>query len=428
MINCRINFQRIDIPGGFQTHFENWLSLQPVYALFHSNGYCNPYGYSSFEYLAAWDAKETIELKAGSAFETLQNKWTDQPDWWFGFFGYDLKNEVERLQSRNEDYSQFPDIFFFRPGKMLMKKNDGWYVAGIENTAEWIKEVTKFEVKNEELPAVSPFLAISKEKYLGNVDMLRAHIAEGDIYEINYCVQFRAEANLSPMPLFQKLRAKSPMPYSGLLHWPGYSIVSASPERFLKKTGHKLIAQPIKGTSKRGNTPETDRENRRNLYLSEKDRAENVMIVDLTRNDLTHFAQAGTVKVEDLFGVYAYPRVHHMISTISATLTGGTPLLAALRQAFPMGSMTGAPKVRAMQLIDEFEDFKRGPFSGALGYLDPDGNFDFNVLIRSIFQNHQMNRLAFCAGGAITWDSTPADEWDELHLKASAIQTVLAGG
>ena len=391
-----------------------------------SNGYFNPYSYRSYDYIAAWHADLTEEWESSDFFENLRALKETKPAFRFGFLSYELKNEVEKLKSGNPDFLEFPKAFFFQPRKIIFQKNSQWFAHGIDDIGDFVNEVMKTSsLTVEEERPISANIDTEKADYLRNVEKLRGHIAEGDIYEINYCVQFRALENREPMALFQALRQKSPVPFSGVLAWSGFSIVSASPERFLKKIGNKLISQPIKGTIKRGQTPFSDNELRRELALSEKERAENVMIVDLTRNDLTRFAWPGTVKVEDLFGVYSFPMVHQMISTVSAALVRESDSISALKQAFPMGSMTGAPKVRAMELIDEYENFRRGPFSGSLGYLDSNGNFDFNVLIRSVFQNHNSQRMAFCAGGAITWESNPENEWQEMQLKASAIKSVL---
>jgi para-aminobenzoate synthetase component 1 len=194
-------------------------------------------------------------------------------------------------------------------------------------------------------------------------------------------------------------------------------LLCASPERFIHRSGSKLISQPIKGTAKRGSTEQSDELSKNHLATSEKEKAENVMIVDLVRNDLSKFAVKGTVLVDELFGVYTFPRVHQMISTVSCEIKKAVTFTQILRSAFPMGSMTGAPKVSAMNIIEEFENFKRGLFSGTVGYIQPDGDFDFNVVIRSILYDSESRTIAIPAGGAITNKSIPEEEFDEMVLK-----------
>ena len=190
-------------------------------------------------------------------------------------------------------------------------------------------------------------------------------------------------------------------------------MISATPERFPSRRGNKLISQPIKGTSSRKKNPERDQQLKTELLKDEKERAENVMIVDLVRKDLTKSAKAGTVKVEELFGVYSFPQVHQMISTITGEVKEGVDLAAILQATFPMGSMTGAPKRKVMQLIEQYESTKRGIYSGAVGYISPEKDFDFNVVIRSILYNAKEKYLGYLVGGGITAYSEPENEDEE---------------
>lgn len=255
---------------------------------------------------------------------------------------------------------------------------------------------------------------------------MRNHIEEGDIYEINYCINFSATVeNLKPTEVFQDLCKNSPAPFASFLKMNNQYIISASPERFIKLKDNKIISQPIKGTATRGKTVVEDEENKRQLSESEKERAENMMIVDLVRNDLAKSADSGSVKVEEIFGIYSFQQVHQMISTISATKRNEIPPVDIIKNAFPMGSMTGAPKIRAMQLIEEYENCNRNVFSGSIGYFNGENEFDFNVLIRSIYYDEETQALNYQVGSAITYDSDAEAEYEECLLKAKAIEKTL---
>jgi para-aminobenzoate synthetase component 1 len=269
---------------------------------------------------------------------------------------------------------------------------------------------------------------MDKDSYLEKVEKLRKSISLGDIYEVTFCQEFFAEqAAINPYQVYQNLKDVSPTPFSGFFKLTDKYILSASPERFLCKRKNQLFSQPIKGTAKRSSDPEEDEKIRLGLLNSTKEQAENVMIVDLVRNDLTKSAVKGSVKVEELFGIYTFPQVHQMISTISCTVDPLIHPVEALKNTFPVGSMTGAPKVRAMELIEETECSRRGIYSGSFGYFEPDGDFDFNVVIRSILYNESSKYLSFQVGGAITYASSAEAEYEECLLKASAIVKTLKG-
>jgi para-aminobenzoate synthetase component 1 len=203
-------------------------------------------------------------------------------------------------------------------------------------------------------------------------------------------------------------------------------MMCASPERYLHKHGNTILSQPIKGTARRGTDTGSDNEIKTALQSSIKDRAENVMIVDLVRNDIARSCKTGSVKVEELFGIYTFPQVHQMISTITGQLKEEEPFTNAIRYSFPMGSMTGAPKVKVMELVEKYEHSRRELFSGTVGYISPEGNFDFNVIIRSLFYNAATRYLSYQTGGAITYDSTPEQEWEEMRLKAWALEKIFS--
>ncbi len=388
---------------------------------------CN---YNRYEMLVGIGAKATLKLdNTAGAFEQLKQFQALHNDWLLGYLGYDLKNGLEKLSSENADGLDFPPLFFFVPQQVvLLKGNEVEIIADAPQTVyDAILASNVGENTNRAHIKFTP--RISREAYIEKVENVRQHIEEGDVYEMNLCMEFFAEnATISPLHTYLDLLAISPVPFAAFGKFEGerYAL-SASPERFLLKEGNTLISQPIKGTAKRGATTDEDETMKRNLRNSIKEMAENVMIVDLVRNDLARSAIAGTVKVEELFGIYTFPQVHQMISTVTAQLKGGEHWADAIARAFPMGSMTGAPKVMAMQLIEQYEESKRGLFSGAIGYITPQGDFDFNVMIRSLLYNATNSYLSYHVGGAITYDSIPQEEFDECMLKALAINSLWGG-
>ena len=217
------------------------------------------------------------------------------------------------------------------------------------------------------------------------------------------------------------IHAATKAPFSAFFDWNDHSIMCGSPERYLKKLGNQLISQPIKGTMRRGADAEEDEALKAQLSADPKERSENIMITDLVRNYLSKVATKGSVQVDELCGIYTFETVHQMITTISAELKDGVSIAELIQATFPMGSMTGAPKVRAMQIIEELEVSKRGVYSGAMGYIDPEGNMDFNVVIRSLLYNKKKRYLSALVGGAITAASDPEREYDECLLKAQAL-------
>lgn len=387
----------------------------------------------SAEALLAADAVEVLQCSAGKAFEQLREFHRTRPDWLFGHLAYDLKNETERLHSAHPDHIGFPDLFFFRPRYLLRLQQQELIISGDDLTekeandilAACLREpVTTTAVATwDPFPLQSP---VSREYYLQAVKALQEHIRKGDCYEVNFCREQFAQADIpDPLLLFRRLNALSPAPFAAYYKTGDKYLACSSPERFLQKQGDQLVSQPIKGTAKRSADPAQDALLREALLQSAKEQSENVMIVDLVRNDLSRTAVQGSVKVEELFGIYAFPQVHHMISTVTATLDKRFHFTDAIRYAFPMGSMTGAPKVRVLQLIEQYERSRRGLFSGAIGYITPEGDFDFNVVIRSILYNATTKVVSFQTGSAITFYSDPEKEWEECLLKAKALEAAL---
>ncbi|WP_020530188.1 anthranilate synthase component I family protein [Flexithrix dorotheae] len=350
----------------------------------------------------------------------------------FGFFTYDLKNELEALTSRNPDYLNFPKLFFYIPKHLLKFNNDKIEILSVNDPQTIFEDIQQTSIINKNQHKIlthSKFHPrVEKATYLENVKAIQNHILEGDVYELNYCTEFFGnDIEIDPLETYIKLNGTSPMPFSAFQKLDDKFLLCASPERFLKKTDQNLISQPIKGTIRRGQNELEDEKLKQELSSSEKERAENMMIVDLVRNDLAKSAITGTVKVQEIFGIYSFPRVHQMISTIQAKLKEDATCVEAIKNAFPMGSMTGAPKIEAMKLIDKYENSRRGLFSGAIGYFDPKQNFDFNVIIRSIFYNQTKKYLSYKVGSAITYDAIAENEFEECKLKAAVITQILTG-
>lgn len=327
-----------------------------------------------------------------------------------GCVGYDLKNRFEKLTSGGFDGIGFPDLAFFEP--------QGWY------TDDAFELEDRFARPLPKNIRITP--RFTKDEYIAIIRTLKEHLQYGDVYEITFCMDFFAENVFAdPFSMYLRLTEASPMPFSSFLKLGPRYLVCASPERFLAKRGNCILSQPIKGTAPHTGNEAKDAQTRQELLHSEKERSENIMIVDLVRNDLSRIAAPGSVRVDELCGLYAFPKVYQLISTVSCELKEGATTADVLRATFPPGSMTGAPKIRAMELIERYEQSKRGLFSGSVGYLLPDGDFDLNVVIRSIFYNAHTGYLSFRVGGAITLLSDPVAEYEECLLKAEAIAQVL---
>lgn len=393
--------------------------------------------YSSFDALLAVEALSIVKTNAPGAFDKLSHFRNSTNDWIFGFLTYDLKNDLEDLSSCNPDQLQFPELLFFQPKKVIRiqgKKVDFIYHNADKITIEAdFNNISKLQFQensfNSEIPLQNPIrikMRIFKDEYFRRIDKMLAHIHRGDIYEANFCQEFYAEdIQINPLKVYSNLNEISHAPFSTFLRFGANYLLSASPERYLKKTGRKLISQPIKGTAKRDMDTTIDNSNRKNLENDPKERSENIMIVDLVRNDLSKSAVKGSVLVEQLCKVHTFKQVHHMISTITAQIPEGRDPVEILKETFPMGSMTGAPKIAAMKIIEELESFKRGLYSGAVGYFTPEGDFDFNVIIRSILYNAATKYVSFSVGSAITAKAIAEREYEECLLKAKAMRSVL---
>jgi len=388
-----------------------------------------PMGYLTFDWLLGVSEGAPLPLQS-PYLDSLDRFVQEQPDYYLGFLGYDIKNELEKLQSRHQDPLGFAPACFFRPELLIVCSQGELQIIRNETPTHWDK--SKIEAL-EAAPAVQHeaidmHCRSSRSQYLTQVENIRSAIAEGTVYELNYCVEwFKEDVKTDPISLYRRLNALSPTPFSAYFQSDGQHLICGSPERFFARYQQTLFSQPIKGTRKRSKNPAEDAALKVALAADKKERAENVMIVDLVRNDLNRSCETGSVKVPELMQVYTFPTVHQMISTVSGTLRADVSTVQAIKNAFPMGSMTGAPKIKALELIDQLEDNRRSLYSGSVGYFSPDGNCDFNVIIRSILYNSQNGYLSFQTGGAITYDSVPELEWEECQLKAATMLAALTG-
>ena len=373
--------------------------------------------------------RRELRLQAGHALPALQSFIREEKSWLFGHLGYDLKNEIENLTSSGKDNLLFPDVYFFEPEVIIQLTKKTIHITAAQPEKVY-EDLCKMDLSSEEKNRRKKLQVqsrLTKEEYVKTIEALQKHIVRGDCYEINFCNEFFAtDALIDPLSVYQQLTAYSPNPFAAIYRLENKWLLCASPERYLGKKGKTIFSQPIKGTSKRmSSNINADEENKRALRESRKEQAENVMVVDLVRNDLSKICEEGSVKVDELFGIYSFPQVHQMISTISGTLQEKVDFASIIRATFPMGSMTGAPKKRVMELIEQYEITKRGIFSGSVGYLTPEGDFDLNVVIRSILYNADKNYLSFPAGSGITFYSQPEKEWEECLMKAEAMKKVL---
>lgn len=408
----------------------SWANRFSILLFLDSNSYASPH--SGYECLLAAGAARVIGDEEFKPFEALNRERRERPDWLFGHVCYDYKNVLEPgLQSRHEKRHGWQELQFFVPQTVCTISRD-LNVLTIESFDE--PDVVHKAIMAADdggatpLPALQFAPFVQREEYLATVERLRKHIKDGDCYEINYCSGGSAKVDrLDTLATFHQLNALSPAPFAAYYRQGNNYMMCASPERYLRKEGDKLICQPIKGTAKRQGDAPADEAAKAALREDIKERAENVMIVDLVRNDLARCCEVGSVAVEELFGIYSFPQVHQMISTVSGRLRDDATFADALRTTFPMGSMTGAPKYKVMQLTDAYEPVRRELFSGTVGYISSDGDMDFNVIIRSLFYNAADGYLSYSTGGAITYDSVPEKEWEEMRLKAWALERIFAG-
>lgn len=403
----------------------NWLNRFNIFCFLDSNQYQLPH--KDKNCIAGAGSIAHVRSGYKTALRDIDNFLDSGVDWAFGHLSYDLKNAVEGLKSGNADFIGFPDLYFFCPEIVIQLENDrleiGIFGNHHQEIFDEISSIEEIDYSKNSYPENIIKSRFTREEYIDRVNSIKQHIQSGDCYELNFCQEFFIE-NITALPLevYLRLNEISPNPFSGYYRIDNLYCLSASPERFLKKSGAKIISQPIKGTARRKANEEEDRVVIEQLRNTEKEVAENIMVVDLVRNDLSKISVQGSVKVEELCNIYSFPHVHQMISTISGELKSDLKFSGILSACFPMGSMTGAPKKRVMELIEKYEISKRGLYSGALGYISPDRDFDFNVVIRSLLYNSENKYLSFHTGSAITSASIAEDEYEECVLKGEAIR------
>lgn len=430
----------IENPNSFKNNLLEWGNQFNEVVFLDTNNYDQKH--TTYDSVLAIDAFTSIKTDYFNAFEDLHQYQSHTKDWLFGYLSYDLKNDTEALTSKNFDGLEFPDLYFFQPKKLFfLKKNQvemhylklcdeemdaDFEEIGSGKREEGTEKREVWSLESGDSSKIKIQQRISKESYIEKVSNMLEHIHRGDIYEANFCMEFYSEyAQINPLEIYQKLNKISEPPFAVYFKNSHHYLLSASPERYLKKEGTKVISQPIKGTARRNTDEIVDKQAKIDLENNPKERAENIMIVDLVRNDLSRTATKGSVEVAELCKIYTFKQVHQLISTVVSQVENTTSPVEIIKTTFPMGSMTGAPKISAMNIIEELEETKRGLYSGAVGYFTPEGDFDFNVVIRSILYNSRNHYLSFSVGSAITSEATPESEYEECLLKAKAMFEVL---
>lgn len=379
--------------------------------------------------LLAFGNGPMLSLNESHTLEDLQSFIDKHPDCYlFLNLSYDLKAKIQGIKAQNPNYTEFPYATAWIPEVVVKLEGDSHtYVQG-EQSTESDKFIYDFFLEKDREISFEHQLSsrLPREEYIQKVVALKNELQLGNIYEVNFCQEFYAESCEIDYPLatYFKWNRLTKAPFSAYVSLGNFDLFSGSPERFIKKEGNRIISSPIKGTRKRGLSSEEDEKLKTELLNDPKERAENVMIVDLVRNDLSRVATKNSVNVDELFGIYSFETVHQMISTISCEVPTSIQFTDILKATFPMGSMTGAPKISAMQLIEEHENFQRGIYSGAVGYIAPNGDFDFNVVIRTLIHNKEKRYLSCPVGGAITIQCAPEAEFEECNVK---VRTILDG-
>jgi len=428
----------IDNPTLFKVQILHWSNQFEVCTFLDNHAYESPYGV--IDCIAAVNPVSFITLDGVNALAVDAFIQKHSGEWIFAHFNYEYHGITKPNTKVN--LTGFPLAYLYTPAVVVeLAGNHVTIQSDSENPQILFDEINSFKVpslseqsteqsaEHSAAPTTSIIPFISKVAYVEAIDKILALIRRGDFYEINYCQAFEVQhLSAHPVAVYVNLTEVSPTPFACFYKNSNDYLLCASPERYLQKKGNQLISQPIKGTIKRNLENDADDKLQvEALQNSSKDKSENVMVVDLVRNDLSRICEQGTVKVSELFGIYSFPQVHQMISTITGTLSSNTLFSAILEATFPMGSMTGAPKKSVMETIDALEPTRRGLYSGTVGYFNPAGDFDFNVVIRSIFYNSDTKKASYGVGGGITIYSDPEKEYEECLLKAAAIKKVLSG-
>ena len=414
---------------GFKNQLLSW-SQQFEEIVWLDSNHCIQ-SHATYDAVLAVDAFTGIQTDVINGFDKLKEYQETTKDWIFGYLSYDLKNDIEPLSSQNFDGLNFPDLYFFQPKKLFFFKKNTVTIMYLNCVSDEISlDLIDIETFSESMETKSTNdikieSRVSKASYIEKVTAMLSHIQRGDIYEANFCQEFYATAKLDPLHTYLKLNSIALTPFATFFKNGNHFLLSSSPERYLKKEGSTITSQPIKGTTRRSENRIEDQDLKSVLKSDQKERSENIMIVDLVRNDLSKIAKKGSVTVTELCEIHSFKQVHHMISTIVAEALPSLTPVDMITATFPMGSMTGAPKISAMKIIEALEETKRGVYSGAVGYFSPAGDFDFNVVIRSILYNAYNSYVSFSVGSAITSKSTPEKEYEECLVKAKAMRSVL---
>ena len=415
----------LEDPALFKRKLLQFGNQESHFCLLDSNYYQD----SSFECIAAIGAHRA-KVSNENAIEDIDDFLSQVEDYIFCHISYDLKNKIEKLSSSHYDGIGFPDFYFFQPKIIIILENDEVQIGVLEGgnpdfIFETINSISLLSTFNDPVTLRSRF---SKLEYIAALKSILGHISLGDCYEVCFCQEFFKEnAEIDPAVVFEKLMLVSPTPYAAFYKFGKKYLLCASPERFLRKKGQHIFSQPIKGTSRRHTQDKiADEQEKQLLKNSTKERSENIMIVDLVRNDLSKISCEGTVRVSEYLEVYSYPQVHQLISTIEGELKEEVSFSNIIKATFPMGSMTGAPKKKSMEIIEDLEKTRRGLYSGTIGYISPEKDFDLNVVIRSLLYNAETKYLSAQAGSAITHLSNAENEYEECLIKMQAMQSAIS--
>ncbi|MDT8347944.1 MAG: anthranilate synthase component I family protein, partial [Flavobacteriaceae bacterium] len=395
--------------------------------------------YGKYEWLCAYGAAKQLIIRPDSpdALQQISDFLNQHPNEWIFFsISYDFKNHLEQLSSNNTDYFEFPDAVFTLPKTVIFKEKNaqepGFYSYNSKQSKqEFFEEINAFNV--EEKSNANPVdrqlnACMDFKQYQLAFEALMEEIRFGNTYEANLCMAFTNTVDhFEPFTTFTKLNQLSKAPFAAFTRHENHFLISASPERFIAKRQQQLIAQPIKGTAARAKEPTEDLARKNSLIHNPKERSENIMIVDLMRNDLSKICVRNSVEAVELCAVYSFEHVHQMISTIVGTLAEDKNFSEVLGALFPMGSMTGAPKISTMHIIERLENFKRSMYSGCVGYMNPNGDFDSSVIIRSLLYHQKKQQLTAAAGSAVTHRSSLHAEYEECLHKAAALMSVIGG-